>query len=248
MTKLFLIKSGYNVDVASNGREALKMLEENDYNAVLMDCMMPMLSGYEVTAIIRNPASAVRNHAIPVIALTANAMLEDRDSCLKAGMNDYLAKPIEVAKVLAILEKWVPLGAAIPRTEPPDGDAAPCISKGVFFDQGEFVSRSMGDLELSRYIATIFVENGLEYIDSIRNALAAQDAVALRQTAHKLKGAAATMALPLLAETAQLLEEIAERGEMERATELLPALVKRFEQTLEALNELLISPARTSLP
>ena len=247
MTKLFLTKSGYNVDVANNGREALKLLEENDYDAVLMDCMMPMLSGYEVTAIIRNPASVVRNHAIPVIALTANAMREDREGCLKAGMNDYLAKPIEVAKVLAMLEKWVPSGATTPRAEPP-GDAGPCISKAVFFDKGEFVSRSMGDLELSRYVATIFVENGPEYIDSIRNALAAQDAGALRQTAHKLKGAAATIALPLLAETAQLLEEIAERGEMERATELLPALVKRFEQTLEALNELLITPAGTSTP
>lgn len=188
MTKLFLTKSGYHVDVANNGRIALKLLEENDYAVVLMDCMMPVLSGYETTAIIRNPASAVKNHAIPVIALTANAMQEDRNSCLAAGMDDYLAKPIEVTKVLAMLEKWVSLGLSREGDAGRDGRAG--ASTIVIFDKGEFVSRSMGDLELSRYVASIFMENGPEYIDSIRKALADQDVEALRQSAHKLKGAA----------------------------------------------------------
>ena len=245
MTKLFLTKSGYNVDVASNGREALKLLEENDYAVVLMDCMMPLLSGYEVTAIIRNPASAVRNHAIPVIALTANAMREDRDSCRAAGMDDYLAKPIEVTKVLATLEKWV--SSSIVSESKRVRDAKSCASTIVTFDKGEFVSRSMGDLDLSRYVATIFMENGPEYIESIRKALADKDADALRQSAHKLKGAAATMALPLLSEVAHLIEEIAETGDMERAAGLLPEVVKRFEQAQEALGELIVTPTETTL-
>ena len=244
MTKLFLTKSGYEVDVANNGRIALKLLEQNDYALVLMDCMMPVLSGFEATAIIRNPASAVRNHAIPVIALTANAMQEDRDSCLASGMDDYLAKPIEVAKVLAMLEKWVSLDST--RGGETAREARSCAATGVVFNRDEFVNRSMGDLELSRYVATIFMENGPEYIDSIRKALADQDAGALRQSAHKLKGAAATMALPALSETAYRLEEIAETGEIERATELLPELLKRFEQALEALQELIDASSGTS--
>jgi PAS domain S-box-containing protein len=101
-----LSKYGYQVDVANNGSEGLKSLEENDYALVLMDCMMPVLDGYEATAVIRNQTSKVRNHAIPVIALTANAMREDRDICLAAGMDDYLSKPIEIALLLATLEKW----------------------------------------------------------------------------------------------------------------------------------------------
>ena len=108
MTKSLLSRAGYHVDVASNGSEAIQALEKNDYSAVLMDCMMPVLNGYEATLIIRNPASAVRNHTVPVIALTANAMQEDRDRCLAAGMNDYLAKPIELTEMLAMLEKWLP--------------------------------------------------------------------------------------------------------------------------------------------
>jgi CheY-like chemotaxis protein len=112
MTKALLEKFGYQVDVANNGADALKLLEKNDYILVLMDCMMPIINGYEATAVIRNPASAVRDHAIPVIALTANAFKEDRDSCLAAGMDDYLAKPIDVTKVLAVLEKWLPFTSA----------------------------------------------------------------------------------------------------------------------------------------
>ena len=108
MTKSLLSRAGYHVEVASNGSEAIDALEKNDYSVVLMDCMMPVLNGYEATIIIRNPASAVRNHTIPVIALTANAMQEDRDRCLAAGMDDYLAKPIELTKMLAMLEKWLP--------------------------------------------------------------------------------------------------------------------------------------------
>jgi len=102
-----LSMTGYRVDVADNGSEGLKLLEENDYSLVLMDCMMPVLDGYQATAAIRDPASNVKNHAVPVIAITANAMREDRDKCLAAGMDDYLSKPVEVAALRAMIEKWL---------------------------------------------------------------------------------------------------------------------------------------------
>jgi len=106
--KAILAKFGYQVDVANNGDEALKLLEQNDYAVVLMDCMMPVMNGYEATAVIRDQTSKVKNHALPVIALTANAMQEDRDRCLAAGMNDYLSKPLKIAELRALLEKWTP--------------------------------------------------------------------------------------------------------------------------------------------
>ncbi len=102
-----LVKSGYKVDVADNGGEAVKLLEENDYALVLMDCMMPVMNGYEATAIIRDKSSKVRNHTIPVIALTAYAMQEDRVKCLAAGMDGFLAKPFELAELLATVNKWL---------------------------------------------------------------------------------------------------------------------------------------------
>lgn len=94
------------MDLAQNGREALDLLEQNEYALVLMDCMMPVLDGYDATSVIRDPTSSVRQHGIPVIALTANAMREDRDKCLAVGMDDYLAKPLEVPELLAMLRRW----------------------------------------------------------------------------------------------------------------------------------------------
>jgi PAS domain S-box-containing protein len=106
VTKL-LKKHGYRVDTACDGMEVLKALEETDYELVLMDCMMPGMSGYEVTAVIRDPASAVRRHDIPVIALTGNTMKQDRDRCIAAGMNDHLSKPLVLKALLAKLDVWL---------------------------------------------------------------------------------------------------------------------------------------------
>ncbi|MDD2540322.1 MAG: PAS domain S-box protein [Desulfuromonadaceae bacterium] len=103
-----LLKSyGYLVDVAVDGKEALQALEMHDYALVLMDCMMPEMNGFEVTAVIRDPASAVRRHDLPVIALTGNAMKRDRDRCIAAGMNDHLPKPLMLPDLLTMLEKWI---------------------------------------------------------------------------------------------------------------------------------------------
>jgi two-component system cell cycle sensor histidine kinase/response regulator CckA len=102
-----LKRYGYQVDVAKNGKEAMEALEKNDYELVLMDCMMPEMSGYEVTKVIRDPASTVRRHDIPIIALTGNAMNQDRDICIAAGMDDHLSKPLILEVLLAKLDEWL---------------------------------------------------------------------------------------------------------------------------------------------
>ena len=106
--ELILRRYGYQVDMRSNGKEALQALEACDYDLVLMDCMMPVMNGYQTTEAIRDSSSSVRNHSIPVIALTANAFKEDRNKCLDSGMNDYLSKPLEIKKLLETLSKWLP--------------------------------------------------------------------------------------------------------------------------------------------
>lgn len=103
-----LLKSyGCLVDVAGDGKEVLRALERDDYALVLMDCMMPEMNGYETTAVIRDPASAVRRHDIPIIALTGNAMKHDVENCLAAGMNDHLPKPLILDALLKKLEVWL---------------------------------------------------------------------------------------------------------------------------------------------
>jgi len=100
-------KLGYEADVVANGKEAISALQRVDYDAVLMDCEMPELDGYEATRRIRERRTGTRNPDLPIIAITAGAMGGDRDKCLQAGMNDYLAKPVEPRQLADILEKWL---------------------------------------------------------------------------------------------------------------------------------------------
>jgi signal transduction histidine kinase/ActR/RegA family two-component response regulator len=102
-----LAKLGRQVDVAKNGREAIEMLSKSDYGLVLMDCQMPEMDGFEATRVIRDRASTVIDHDIPVIAMTANACPEDRARALACGMNDFLAKPVDRSVLANALAKWL---------------------------------------------------------------------------------------------------------------------------------------------
>jgi len=101
-----LRRMGQTADVVENGQIALDALRTKEYDLVLLDCQMPVLDGFETVRILRQEGSGVLNTAIPVVAMTANAMKGDREQCLEAGMNDYLAKPIASAELEEILRKW----------------------------------------------------------------------------------------------------------------------------------------------
>ena len=250
-----LTRFGYLVDVVNNGSEAINNLTENDYDLVLMDCMMPVLNGYKATAIIRDPMSSVRNHAIPIVALTANALREDSDNCRAAGMDDYLSKPLDIDNFLAILRKWVPTAATF-KAHPDSADEISTdrtglsgatnsrISTAVIFNMDEFVRRNLGDCDLSRHVAAIFIGSIPEYSGAIYAALAADDAGALQQSAHKLKGAAANLALLPLSEIAARIETIAKSADLEKVESLLPELELQFGQSVRELNKFLITPLK----
>ncbi|MBL8250665.1 MAG: response regulator [Candidatus Competibacter sp.] len=105
--KELLAQMGLSVDVADNGREALRALEDKSYDLVLMDCQMPEMDGYEATRLIRQREQAERRTRLPIIALTAHAMPGDREKCLEAGMDDYLIKPFQFAEIESVLERWL---------------------------------------------------------------------------------------------------------------------------------------------
>jgi two-component system sensor histidine kinase/response regulator len=109
-----LTKLGCYVDIASDGVEATERLTRFHYDAVLMDCQMPQMDGFEATRIIRDPRSRVLDHDVIVIALTANAFAEDRQRCLAAGMNDFLTKPVDRAGLAAMLQKWLGTARTVP--------------------------------------------------------------------------------------------------------------------------------------
>jgi CheY-like chemotaxis protein len=124
-----LTKLGHRVDVAKQGREAIDMLSKSEYDLVLMDCQMPEMDGFEATRIIRDLGSAVLDHAIPVVAMTANAFPEDRARALASGMNDFLAKPVDRSVLAGMLAKWMkqPPGSGPQASEAQSGDTRAAV-------------------------------------------------------------------------------------------------------------------------
>jgi|GEM_PF-2803284 len=107
LAAIILEKLGYCADIAVNGQEALNSLSKREYDLVLMDCQMPIMDGYDATREIRNPASTVLDHDIPVIAMTAGVTDKDKQECLDAGMNDHIGKPINRTKLTETLERYL---------------------------------------------------------------------------------------------------------------------------------------------
>ncbi|MCD6364281.1 MAG: response regulator, partial [Planctomycetes bacterium] len=117
-------KLGYRADAVANGMEVIESLSRRDYDLVLMDCQMPEMDGYEATRMIRDPGTPVRNHDIPIIAMTANAMKGDREKCLAAGMDDYVAKPLDPRILAEAIERNLPQEANEQSPSVSQGDAS----------------------------------------------------------------------------------------------------------------------------
>jgi two-component system sensor histidine kinase/response regulator len=108
VVQLLLTRAGCRVDIAANGQEAVSALDLIDYDMVFMDCQMPVMDGFEATRLIREMERKRARRRTPIIALTANAMDGERERCLAASMDDYLAKPVSGLDLHAKLKKWLP--------------------------------------------------------------------------------------------------------------------------------------------
>jgi len=231
-------KMGYRAAAVANGREAVAALEMQSYDLVLMDVQMPEMDGFEATATVRDPLSRVRNHSVPIIALTAHAMAGDREKCLAAGMNDYLSKPLRPEELSRTIERWTagdrkrPTVTTEPSPQPPDpasresGEQATKASDPIF-DREVLLHTLAGDEELAREIITAFLADARLQLQALREAASSGSADRLRRQAHALKGASGTVgALALSAEAGRLEADGAEAGSgrLEGAQERVAAL------------------------
>ena len=101
-----LRKKNYNVTAVINGKEAVEVYLSNKFDLILMDIMLPEMDGYEITKFIRENEKKTKEH-VPIIALTANALENDRDKCINAGMDDYLAKPFTAQELYTVMDKFL---------------------------------------------------------------------------------------------------------------------------------------------
>jgi PAS domain S-box-containing protein len=227
-------KLGYKADPVPDGREAVKALQAEPYDLVLMDCQMPEMDGYEATRLIRIPATGTLNPRIPIVAVTAGAMADDRQKCIEAGMDDYLSKPVEPAKLARMLDKWLgraqqeqTVDAAGPPVDPESGPAV--------FDHVALLGRLMGNQSLAEKVVNLFLEAAPSQVANLRRQLAARDATVARRDAHALKGAAATVSAPVLQGLALQAEQAAGAGEWTRIEQILPRMEEQLQRLKTAI-------------
>ncbi|MBW3651599.1 MAG: amino acid permease, partial [Actinobacteria bacterium] len=226
---------GYRADVASNGLEALEALAQREYAAVLMDCQMPVLDGYEATAEIRRREDNARH--TPIIAMTAGAVEGDRERSLAAGMDDYITKPITPERLDAALARWVQEARA---SAPPDqgGQGASSEPRDEVLDQSRVqVLRSMGpaDGSLLARVVDAFALDAPAQLAAICQAMASGDATGVHQGAHRLRGAAANVGAPTVARLCAELEAAGRSGTMASGRDLVEELDRQVGVAITAL-------------
>jgi signal transduction histidine kinase/CheY-like chemotaxis protein len=229
--------TGYRVTVARTGREALTALDRGQFDAVLMDCLMPELDGFETTRLLRVREADRGTHRTPVIALTANAMRGDRERCLACGMDDYLAKPLRRAPLLAILARWTQ-GDASAGTDQ-RGRCADVADEDSPLDPATLAGlralRRPGRPDLFARVAEIFDRDAPRLVAEMRAALDAGDGERLRQAAHAMKSTCGNVGATWLAERSREIEQLARTGLARAATPLLEGFDVQIERVQRAL-------------
>ncbi len=219
-----LSKLGYAAVVVTNGMEAVEAMQRQRFDLALMDCQMPVMDGYEAAHRIRR----LDRQRIPIVALTASAMPSDRERCLREGMDDYLAKPVELPHLAQVLAKWIrKRDADISNAEVPRC----CASSGrALFNSESMLGRLMGDRELAAEIIQGFLANAPDQLTQLFARFDEADAPGARFQAHALKGAAATVGAETLQAIVAEIEGDAAKSRLERCPDLLIRAVDEFDR------------------
>ena len=217
-----LERRGHTVLVAENGREALDLIDHRSVDVVLMDLQMPEIGGLEATAIIRE-RERHSGQRLPIIALTAHAMRGDRERCLEAGMDGYLAKPVMPADLLRAVEETKASQREASRSLPDFGPSPDLL-----------IRRLGGDEELAREMTAVFLQDAPRLLLELEVAVQRGDADAVRRAAHACKGAAANFD-ETAAAAAAALEKAGKGGDLSRCPEMLDALQRSWRAMIDPL-------------
>jgi CheY-like chemotaxis protein/HPt (histidine-containing phosphotransfer) domain-containing protein len=256
---------GLYADVVANGVEALKAIETLPYDLVLMDVQMPQMDGLEAAKRIRNyelgitndkcgmmnkeePATddspskfVIRNSsfAIPIIAMTAHTMKGDRERCLEAGMNDYIAKPVSPQALAEVLEKWLPKEnddrcAGMTKKKETEKDLSHSL---LIFDRAGMMTRLMDNEKLARTVVEGFIEDIPLQIEALRGYLETGDAAGAERQAHTIKGASANVGGERLRAAALEMEIAGKAGDINTINACMAELEMQFDLLSQAMKK-----------
>ena len=248
VAKAMLESLGLQAHVARNGLEALQAVRAGDYEAVLMDCQMPLMDGFAATsAIRRDEREAGKPRTLPIIAITANALQGDREACLAAGMDDYLSKPFSQQQLAAVIGRWIalPIAGSVHHGDAPPAlpeEAREVIRRVVInraaLEKIRALSRSGGDV-LVQKVVDAYVGDVPQHLRTLREAIGGHDPGTVKRIAHSLKSASANVGAETLAGLCKNLEHLGRADSVEGAELLLDDMEHEFQAVRHSLTAML---------
>ena len=239
---------GLSLMIVNNGQEALTQLAQEHFDLVLMDCQMPVMDGFEATANIRQREVENSWPAMPIIALTANAISGDREFCLVQGMSDYLSKPFAQGQLHEVLVRWLPKRSASATITTLNSSLSATTSKvkspvrenSVEVEIDQQIIRQLRELRegLLTRIIELFRSSSPALIAQLQEAVTEQNGDKLYKTAHNFKNSAANLGLIALAAACRECESKARQGDLYEAPQQLASIRALYELSLQALVEL----------
>jgi two-component system sensor histidine kinase/response regulator len=233
-----LKKIGIRADVAANGVDAVEAVINHRYDIVLMDCQMPEMDGFEATAAIREQEKAMCSGVrLPIVAMTANALQGDRERCLDAGMDDYIAKPVQIEQLKDTLQQWLPARAEAstpPAARPVPGADHPALT-GEPLDGPTYENLRLALGAGFGGTVEIYLNDAHQRVADIATALEAGDMRGLMRAAHTLKSASRYLGVLPLADLCFVLEHAAESGELTTAASVAALIQPAFDRAEAAL-------------
>lgn len=240
MTVAMLKKAGFHVDIAENGKKAVEAVERKNYDVIFMDIQMPEMDGFEATKTIRSIEKADKRNII--IAMTAHAMPGDREKCIKAGMDDYIAKPIDPKELFDIIKKWIKPkiegGETVHSNTATKGDAQPEPQQKAGEDEPpvdmkKAMSRVGNDMTFFKEMVKEFINYIPEKLNLISDGIKAGDFDAIQKNAHNIKGAAGNLSAVRLHSLSLELENKGREKNISGAEDLVAELKREMERLKE---------------
>jgi CheY-like chemotaxis protein/HPt (histidine-containing phosphotransfer) domain-containing protein len=227
-----LNRAGYIVTAVSNGAEVLVAIEKDKFDLILMDIQMPEVDGYAATKEIRMLSNGYSK--IPIIALTAHALMGDHEKCIKAGMNDYLTKPIIADKLIVKIDTLLKIDQYEPE---PVAEDLP--DESVIFNYERLKKVSMGDTEFEEELLTSFLEDINNKLDKMTELVNLKDMAKILKLAHTIKGASYSVGAQQLGDEAFAIEISCKSNDYESVFERMDKLRKAVFDTTSEVKKIL---------